>query len=120
MGCKFLDRKAVPLLHNSKNETVMAIKKQFTKTKPVCKVTFSVAAKEAQTASVVGDFNAWDTEAGKLAKQKNGTFKGIFDLPQGASFEFKYIVDGQYANEPEADGSRWNDFAGAENSVLNT
>lgn len=55
-----------------------------------------------------------------MAKQKNGTFKGVFDLPKDASYEFKYIVDGQYANEPEADGSRWNDFAGAENSVLNT
>lgn len=98
----------------------MAIKKQFAKTKPVGKVTFSVTAKEAQTASVVGDFNGWDAEAGKLEKLKNGTFKGVFEFPKDASYEFKYIVDGEYSNEPEADGSRWNDFAGAENSVLNT
>ena len=38
----------------------MAIKKQFIKTKPVCKVTFSVVAKEASQASVVGDFNNWN------------------------------------------------------------
>lgn len=98
----------------------MAIKKQFTKTKPVCKVTFSVEAKAAQTASVVGDFNEWDAEAGKLGKQKNGTFKGTFDLPKDGSYEFRYVVDGQYRNEPDADGFRYNDFAGAENSVLNT
>ncbi|NMH27209.1 isoamylase early set domain-containing protein [Flavobacterium silvaticum] len=98
----------------------MAIKKTFTKTKPVCKVTFSIEAKEAQTVSVVGDFNDWSAEAGALAKQKNGTFKGAFDLPKDGSFEFKYLVDGDYVSEPEADGSRWNDFAGAENSVLNT
>lgn len=98
----------------------MAIKKQFTKTKPVCKVTFSIEAKEADTVSVVGDFNDWSAKAGQLSKQKNGTFKGAFDLPKEGSFEFKYLVDGAYVSEPEADGSRWNDFAGAENSVINT
>ncbi|RZJ69857.1 isoamylase early set domain-containing protein [Flavobacterium sp.] len=97
----------------------MAIKKQFTKTKPVCKVTFSVEAKSAETASVVGDFNAWDAEAGTLAKQKNGTFKGVFDLAKDSVYEFRYVVDGEYQNEPEADGTRGNDF-GSENSVLNT
>lgn len=112
-------RKAFSLSHNSKNETIMAIKKQFTKTKPVCKVTFSIEAKEAQSASVVADFNGWDAEAGKLGKQKNGTFKGTFDLPKDSVYEFRYIVDGDYQNEPEADGTRGNDF-GSENSVLNT
>ena len=53
--------------HNSKNEIVMSIKKQFVKTKPVCKVTFSVAAKEANAASVVGDFNNWDQKEGELS-----------------------------------------------------
>lgn len=96
----------------------MSIKKQFIKTKPVCKVTFSVTAKEAQTAAVVGDFNNWNATEGELSKLKNGTFKGVFDLPKDNSFEFKYIVDGSYVNEPEADSYRWNDYANAENSVL--
>lgn len=96
----------------------MSIKKQFTKTKPVCKVTFSVEAKEATTASVVGDFNNWDAAEGELLKLKNGTFKGTFDLPKDASYEFKYIVDGAYVNDPESDSFRWNGFAGTENGVL--
>jgi 1,4-alpha-glucan branching enzyme len=96
----------------------MSIKKQFIKTKPVCKVTFSVEAKEANSATVVGDFNNWDTSKGELLKLKNGTFKGVFDLPKDATYEFKYVVDGAYVNEPEADRQQWNDFAGAENSVL--
>ena len=111
-------RIVVTLPHNSKNEIVMSIKKQFVKTKPVCKVTFSVEAKEANVASVVGDFNNWDQEAGALNKLKNGTFKGDFDLNKDASYEFKYVIDGQFVNEPEADSFRWNDYAGAENSVL--
>ena len=106
------------LFYNYKNETVMAIKKQFVKTKPVCKVTFSVEAKEASTASVVGDFNDWNPEKGELSKLKSGTFKAAFDLPKDASYEFKYIVDGEYINEPEADSFVWNGFAGAENGVL--
>jgi 1,4-alpha-glucan branching enzyme len=106
------------LSHNSKNEIVMAIKKQFVKTKPVCKVTFSIEAKEANTASVVGDFNNWDQKAGALSKLKSGTFKAVFDLNKDASYEFKYVVDGQFVNEPEADSFRWNDYAGAENSVV--
>ena len=54
-----------------------------------------------------------------LKKLKNGTFKGTVDLEAGSSYEFKYIVDGVYVNETEADAYAWNDYAGAENSVLN-
>ena len=94
----------------------MSIKKQFVKTKPVCKVTFSVEAK--QSASVVGDFNSWNLDEGALSKLKNGTFKATFDLNKDASYEFKYVIDGEFVNEPDADSFKWNDFAGAENSVL--
>lgn len=96
----------------------MAIKKQFVKTKPVCKVTFSIDAKEAQNVAVVGDFNNWDPKAGALGKLKSGTFKGTFDIDKDASYEFKYVIDGSFVNEPEADAFQWNDFAGTENSVL--
>jgi len=96
----------------------MAIKKQFVKTKPVCKVTFSVDAKSANAAAVVGDFNDWNPAAGELAKLKNGTFKGVFELDKDAAYEFKYVIDGAYVNEAEADRFAWNDYAGAENSVL--
>lgn len=96
----------------------MSIKKQFIKTKPVCKVTFSVEAKDAASASVVGDFNNWNPAEGALSKLKTGIFKGVFDLNKDASYEFKYVIDGEFVNEPEADSFKWNDFAGAENSVL--
>lgn len=96
----------------------MSIKKQVIKSKPVVKVTFSIEAKEANSASVVGDFNNWNPAEGALSKLKSGTFKAVFDLPKDNSFEFKYIVDGSYVNENEADSYRWNEFANAENSVL--
>lgn len=96
----------------------MPISKQYLKSKPVCKVTFTVPAKEANSVSVAGEFNEWDTKAIQLKKLKNGTFKGTVDLPKDNRFEFKYVVDGQWTNESEADGYQWNDFAAAENSVL--
>jgi len=95
----------------------MSIKKQFIKSKPVCKVTFSIEAKEAAQVAV-GDFNNWNPEEGALSKLKNGTFKGAFDLNKDAAYEFKYLVDGEYINESEADSYKWNEFAGTENSVL--
>ncbi len=96
----------------------MSIKKQFIKSKPVCKVTFSIEAKEAAQVAVVGDFNNWNPEEGALSKLKNGTFKGAFDLSKDAAYEFKYLVDGEYINESEADSYKWNEFAGTENSVI--
>lgn len=95
----------------------MALTKKFLKTKPVCKVTFAIAAAEADTVAVAGDFNNWDTKT-PLKKLKNGTFKGTFDIPTEKSYEFKYVVDGEWVNEEAADGYQWNDYAAAENSVL--
>jgi 1,4-alpha-glucan branching enzyme len=96
----------------------MAIKKQFLKSKAVCKVTFTVPAEEATTVAVVGSFNEWNTESTTLKKLKNGSFKGTIDLEANTSHEFKYLIDGTYVNETEADGYAWSDFAGAENSVI--
>lgn len=96
----------------------MAIAKQYLKTKPVCKVTFTVPAKDAKKVAVVGDFNNWSSKESSLKKLKNGTFKGTFNLPKEGSYEFKYIVDGAYVNETEADRYQWNDYAGSENAVL--
>lgn len=96
----------------------MAIKKQFLKSKPVCKVTFTVPAEEAKNVAVVGTFNEWNEKATPLKKLKNGSFKGTVDLDAGNSYEFRYIVDGEYINEQEADSFAWSDFAGADNSVL--
>ena len=96
----------------------MAISKKFLKSKPVCKVTFTVPAEEAKTVAVVGNFNEWNEKATPLKKLKNGSFKGTVDLESGKSYEFRYLVDGEYQNETEADAFAWSDFAGAENSVL--
>ncbi len=95
----------------------MPLTKKYLKSKPVCKVTFTVPAAEANTVVVAGDFNDWNTTA-ELKKLKNGTFKGTFDIPVENSYEFRYVVDGQWTNEEEADRFQWNEYAATENSVL--
>ena len=97
----------------------MAITKQYLKSKPVVKVTFAVPAEEAKKVTVLGSFNEWNTKkAVALKKLKNGTFKGTLDLEKDNSYEFKYLVDGSYVNDDQADAYAVNVF-GTENSVLN-
>ncbi|MFS4482356.1 isoamylase early set domain-containing protein [Hyunsoonleella sp. 2307UL5-6] len=96
----------------------MAIKKQYLKSKPICKVTFSIEAPDAKKVVVVGSFNDWNAKKAPLKKLKNGTFKATVDLDKDSSYEFKYVVDGEFVNDTAADAYAWNDFAGAENSIV--
>ncbi|MBD0832979.1 isoamylase early set domain-containing protein [Aestuariibaculum sediminum] len=96
----------------------MAISKQYLKSKPVCKVTFSILAEDAKKVSLVGTFNEWNTKATPLKKLKNGTFKGVVDLDKDSSYEYKFVVDGDYINDDAADAYVWSDYAAADNSVV--
>ena len=97
----------------------MAITKNYLKTKPVCKVTFTIPEAEAEKVAVVGDFNNWKpAKKYELKKLKNGNFKGTIDLEKGTSYQFRYLVDGAYKNDEQADSYAFNEFAGTENSVL--
>jgi len=97
----------------------MSIEKQFLKSKPECKVTFIVPAKEAKSVGVAGVFNNWTPSELPLKKRKDGVFKGTINLPINSSFEFKYVVNGNtWINDEQADKLIWNDFAGSENGLL--
>ncbi|GGE38857.1 isoamylase early set domain-containing protein [Psychroflexus planctonicus] len=95
----------------------MAIKKQYLKTKPICKVTFHVTQREAEKVVVAGDFNNWNENSFELRKLKNGVFKGSINLEKDKEYEFKYIIDGHWANDDEADAKVFNEYA-TENSIL--
>lgn len=107
------------VIRNDQNKEIMAITKQYLKSKPVCKVTFSVPAEDAKKVQVLGTFNDWnEKEAVELKKFKNGNFRGTVDLEKDNSYEFRYLVDGTYVNDEQADSYAMNVF-GSENSVLN-
>ncbi|MDO6737328.1 isoamylase early set domain-containing protein [Wenyingzhuangia sp. 2_MG-2023] len=96
----------------------MAITKKKLKTKPVCKVTFSHMAPEATEVFLVGDFNEWDATATPLKKLKSGLFKVVVDLEIEKSYQYKYIADGTYVNDEEPEALVFNEFANAENSLI--
>ena len=95
----------------------MAILKKFLKSKPICKATFSYEG-EAENVALVGDFNEWDTQIAPLKKDKEGVFKITLDLPIGAEYEYRFLVDGNYVNDPDADKYYFNYYAGEDNSVI--
>ncbi len=98
----------------------MAIRKKYLRKRPVCRVTFEVCAEQARAVSVVGDFNHWRPEGSRLSRSPEGCFRGTFEFPRHNEYEFRYLIDEQFVNEPEADTFQWNEFAQTENSVLLT
>ena len=98
------------------------IKKQFLKSKPVCKVTFSMpaeAAPEAKEVKLVGEFSEWTESPIEMKKLKDGSFKTVVSLETGKEYEFRYVIDGdRWENDWEADAYRPNAITFEENSVV--
>lgn len=98
------------------------IKKQFLKTKPVCKVTFSCPAElapEANEVKIAGDFSNWQAKAVPMKKLKDGTFKVVLDLETGKEYQYRYLIDNsRWTNDNEADKYVSNGISAEENSVV--
>ena len=98
------------------------MKKQYLKSKPVCKVSFSLpkeAANGAEQVSIVGDFNNWDTKQHKMKKLKNGSFTSTIDLQVGVEYQFRYLIDdSEWENDWNADKYVPTAYGDAENSVV--
>jgi 1,4-alpha-glucan branching enzyme len=98
------------------------LKKKFLKSKPICKVTFSMppeALKAANTVKIVGDFNGWDKEAAlEMTPLKKGGFKAVLELETGKDYQYRYWVDEtKWENDWNADKYAPNGF-GEDNSVV--
>jgi 1,4-alpha-glucan branching enzyme len=97
------------------------LKKEFLKSKPVCKVTFTLPeAIKAETAHLVGDFNNWNETDTPMKKLKSGRFTVSLDLEKGREFQFRYLVNAaEWHNDWHADKYVPNPFSG-DNSVVIT
>ena len=97
------------------------LKKQYLKTKEVCKVTFyTPAAIEAETVYLVGDFNDWNEQDTPMEALKDGRFRVTLELEQGREYQFRYLVNGtEWHNDWEADKYVPNPYSG-DNSVVTT
>jgi 1,4-alpha-glucan branching enzyme len=100
----------------------MSIKKQYSKKKAVCKVTFVVPESEvtgAEKVHVVGSFNNWSTSATPMKRSKDGSFTASVDLEKGQEYQFRYLFDDhRWNNETEADKLADTPFGDTRNSVI--
>jgi 1,4-alpha-glucan branching enzyme len=100
----------------------MSIKKQFLKTRPICKVTFRLSteeAKNADTVHITGEFNDWNKLNTPMKKLKNGSFTITLDLEQNTEYQFRYLIDKHsWINDTEADRLVPSGFSGSQNFVV--
>ncbi len=100
----------------------MSIKKQYLKSKSVCKVTFTLpgeSAKHAESANIVGEFNDWGIYTTPMRKLKNGSFTVTIDLEPNREYQFRYLLDDQtWENDSEADKYVPTSYGDSENSVV--
>jgi len=100
----------------------MSIKKQYLKTKEICKVTFTVpatAGNGAYKAQVVGDFNDWSISATPMKRSKKGIFTTSVNLKKGREYQFRYLFDDdRWDNDAEADRFADTPYGDALNSVI--
>lgn len=95
------------------------LKKSYSKTGSVCRVTFKYENEEqAESAVLAGEFNGWSLYETPMKKLKDGSFSAILSLPVGQSYRFRYVLDGGvWVNDTDADGYAPNEY-GEANSVL--
>lgn len=100
----------------------MALKKQYLKTKPICKVTFTLpaeAVRDFENVYLVGDFNNWSYYFSPMKKAKDGSFSIMLELETNNEYQFRYLVNGtHWENDWEADKYVISIFGDSENSVV--
>lgn len=100
----------------------MPVKKQFLKSRPICKVTFRLpkeAVDGAEAVHLVGDFNEWNETATPMKALKNGSFTVTLDLETGREYHYRFKLDGDtWKNDPETESFAPSPFPDVKNSVV--
>jgi len=100
----------------------MGIRKQFLKSRPVCKVTFKIpesVVNGAETAFLVGEFNQWSPSATPMKRTKSGQFSATLDLETGRTYQFRYLLGSStWENDPDADDYYPTPYGDSQNSVI--
>ena len=93
--------------------------KSYSPTGRSCRVTFELpVGLEAEAANLCGEFNAWSTTSLPLMRRKGGSLAVEVALKPGASYRFRYLLDGErWENDEAADGYEPNPFGGVDSVV---
>lgn len=71
----------------------------------------------ADQISVTGDFNSWERNALPMKQGRDGVWRACMELPAGKMYEFRYVVDGRWQTDHQADGTSENSY-GSHNSII--
>lgn len=66
---------------------------------------------------LTGEFNNWNETSHPLRQSRSGVWQAAVDLPAGRSYQFRYVVDGQWRTDSHADGFVDNGY-GSQNSIV--
>jgi 1,4-alpha-glucan branching enzyme len=71
---------------------------------------------KASSVLLVGDFNSWGQKKLAMKKIDEGTYRKSLLLPPG-TYEYKFLVDGQWVNDPSNELTLVNCF-GTTNNII--
>ena len=80
------------------------------------RITFKLEASEATEAVLVGDFNSWDVKKHGMKKDNKGRWSKIVTLAPGR-YEYKFLVNGEWQNDPNNDQVVPNSFGTLNNHL---
>ena len=95
------------------------LKKNYSKSGKICRVTFRLPAEvDSDTVFLCGDFNQWAGESTPMKKLKDGSFSVTISLETGNSYRFRYLLDrDRWENDWDADDYLANEH-GTDDSVV--
>jgi 1,4-alpha-glucan branching enzyme len=71
--------------------------------KPMRAINFICNAPQAQSVSLVGDFNAWNPAAHRMNRMPDGAWLLTVELKHG-HHRYAFLVDGSLSLDPQAQG----------------
>ena len=80
------------------------------------RIPFEFEAPGAREAVLVGDFNSWDMTKHKMKRNDKGRWTKVVILTPG-HYEYKFLVDGQWENDPNNEQMVSNSF-GTLNNIM--
>ena len=81
------------------------------------KVTFSLTSPDAIEVILMGDFNQWNPKVHPMKKNKTGGWEKVTLLFPG-TYEYRFMVDGQWKNDPNNNQTRANQFGTKNNFIV--
>jgi 1,4-alpha-glucan branching enzyme len=81
------------------------------------KVIFSLESLHAGEVILMGDFNQWNPKKHPMKKDNNGVWKKTTLLFPG-KYEYRFLVDNQWENDPENNQTCLNRFGSKNNFIV--